>query len=171
MALIYAGIGSRSTPNNILEMMVILGRNMAERGHLLRSGAADGADQAFEYGCDLANGAKEIYLPWLGFNKRNMSQRGVCGWPTKEAYDLAAEFHPNWAACKAGAMALHARNCHQVLGWHLDKPADLVICWTPDASGNGGTGQAIRLATALKIPVFDLADPRSFDKLENFPNI
>ncbi|HRY03076.1 MAG TPA: hypothetical protein P5256_08115, partial [Beijerinckiaceae bacterium] len=36
-----------------------------------------------------------------------------------------------------------------------------VICWTKDARGGGGTGQAIRLARAHGVPVFDLADPQT----------
>lgn len=167
--LIYAGIGSRETPSNILDIMRSLGMAMANRGHLLRSGAADGADTAFEAGC--GGGKKEIYLPWPGFQRRATSERGIRAYPTPEAFDMAAKYHPNWAACSSGAMALHARNCHQVLGWDLNTPADLIICWTVDAKGGGGTGQAIRLAKALKIPVFDLADPANFDRLDNFPGI
>lgn len=84
---------------------------------------------------------------------------------------MAEQFHPNWGACTPSAQAFHARNCHQVLGWFLDTPANLIICWTPEAQASGGTGQAIRIARANNIPVFDLADPASFDKLDNFPGI
>lgn len=171
MTLIYAGIGSRETPSEMLFIMKALAHQMALRGHTLRSGAAKGADSAFEQGCDEAQGPKEIYLPWLGFDKRHTMHKGICAWPSAEAYTMAAKFHPNWAACSSGAQALHARNCHQVLGWMLDKPSDLIICWTPGAQATGGTGQAIRIAKAYKIPVFDLADPKSFDELDSFPGI
>jgi len=42
--MIYAGIGSRSTPVEIIDKMIAIGSYMAHQGHLLRSGAADGAD-------------------------------------------------------------------------------------------------------------------------------
>ena len=39
----YAGVGSRSTPVEILQWMESIGRAMAEAGMVLRSGAAAGA--------------------------------------------------------------------------------------------------------------------------------
>jgi len=51
----YAGIGSRSTPDNVLGIMEKLGIVLAKKGFILRSGGADGADKAFEKGCDLAS--------------------------------------------------------------------------------------------------------------------
>lgn len=58
----YAGIGARSTPNKVLTIMEKLGGLFAKKGFILRSGAAEGADSAFEKGCDLENGHKEIFL-------------------------------------------------------------------------------------------------------------
>lgn len=49
-----------------------------------------------------------------------------------------------------------ARNTCQVLGLNLDSPVKAVICYTPGGSGSGGTGQAIRIAQAYKIPVIDM---------------
>ena len=73
---------------------------------------------------------------------------------------MAAEFHPNWSACKQGARRLHARNCHQILGLDLKTPVDFVVCYTPNANRSGGTGQALRIAERLNIPIFDYGDPR-----------
>ena len=50
----YAGVGSRSTPAEVLHWMESIGRGMARAGMVLRSGAARGADSAFERGCDRA---------------------------------------------------------------------------------------------------------------------
>lgn len=58
--MIYAGIGSRSTPDDVIDKMHVLGEHFAHKGWLLRSGAADGADSAFEHGCDNGGGEKEI---------------------------------------------------------------------------------------------------------------
>ena len=63
-------------------------------------------------------------------------------------------------------MKLQARNCYQVLGEHLNDPVKMVICWTPRGSGSGGTGQAIRLARAYKIPVFDLGNPAALEEVK-----
>ena len=68
MNKIYAGIGARALPESVADFFIHLGRELANDGWTLRSGAADGADAAFEKGCDISGGVKEIYLPWKEFN-------------------------------------------------------------------------------------------------------
>ena len=150
---IYCGIGSRVSPPNILAKMEAIGKLLGEAGWLLRSGGASGADEHFEKGADSVYGAKEIYLPWRGFNGGNSSLHN----PSKEAQTLAATIHPAWHNCSSGARKLHARNCHQVLGKGLDLPVDVVICWTKDGAVVGGTSTAIRLAIKFNIPIINLA--------------
>ena len=76
---------------------------------------------------------------------------------------MAAAHHPAWERLGRGARSLHARNCHQILGRDLDDPVSFVVCWTPDGAtthpgpSTGGTGQALRIAAAHDIPVFNLA--------------
>lgn len=155
---IYAGIGSRETPDVALGLMIDIGKALAQRGYMLRSGAAPGADTAFERGCDLGRGDKEIFLPWNGFNSRLVTgpQKNIIHTIPNEAFDMAAEFHPAWDRCSEAAMKLHARNCMQILGRNLNDPVDFVICWTPGGRGTGGTGQALRLAKARGITIMDL---------------
>ena len=162
MSKAYAGIGSRETPTAMQELMVLIGSTLAKRGFTLRSGAADGADIAFETGAKLAGGPTEIYLPWAGFNNHLHTP---C-FPGPDAFDLAAEYHPNWASLSQGAMKLMARNSYQVLGEHLNDPVKMVICWTPRGRGSGGTGQAIRIAQAYKIPVFDLGNAQALQEVK-----
>ena len=47
----YAGIGSRNTPKEVLDVFESIGKYLALQGFVLRSGGADGADRAFERGC------------------------------------------------------------------------------------------------------------------------
>jgi predicted Rossmann fold nucleotide-binding protein DprA/Smf involved in DNA uptake len=54
----YAGIGSRSTPPETLPLIESIAARLAEKGWVLRSGGADGADSAFEKGCDQKQGTK-----------------------------------------------------------------------------------------------------------------
>lgn len=60
------------------------------------------------------------------------------------------------------------RNAFQVLGRGFAEPVEFVVCWTPkysvDEAGrvcdaSGGTGQAVRIAYALGIPVYHLSRP------------
>ena len=59
----YAGIGSRVTPLPFIRCFRTIGEELSYSGYILRSGGADGADKAFEQGCDDAGGKKKyIYL-------------------------------------------------------------------------------------------------------------
>lgn len=149
--MIYTGIGSRETPADILALMTSIAEAMSAKDWLLRSGGAGGADSAFEAGTK----RKEIFLPWKGFNGHS----SILCQPTAAAFDMAAQFHPAWAKCSRGARALHARNCHQVMGLDLKTPTNLVICWTKNGLGGGGTGQALRIARHHGILIHDLGLP------------
>ncbi len=153
--MIYAGIGSRETPLPIIREMENVAMQLAIRGWTLRSGAAkvpiinrpadtDSADLAFERGCSVIGGKSVIRVATL--------------W--QPALDHAAQYHPNWAACNEHAKALHARNSLIMLS---DDPinapvlVNAVVCWTEGGAVKGGTGQALRIAAAYSIPVFNLA--------------
>lgn len=146
----YAGIGSRETPVPVLRFMGACARRLGDLGWVLRSGGADGADSAFE--CGLApSHQREIWIPWNGFSGKRTDLL-----PSPEAFTLASEFHPAWSKLSRGGQALHARNCHQVLGASLNDPVRMVLCWTKEGKGGGGTGQALRIAKHYNIPIFDL---------------
>ena len=152
----YAGIGSRETPDNALRTMGIMAGELERFGFTLRSGGAGGADLAFENGVtDTKN--MEIYLPWPYFNGH--SELGVV-WPdpdrVAEARLISAKFHPIWDRLKPSVQHLHTRNVFQVLGRDLNDPVKFVICWTEGGKHGGGTGQAIRIAQAYSVPIFDL---------------
>jgi hypothetical protein len=159
----YAGIGSRETPSHVLEGMERIARYLSDKW-ILRSGFAEGADQAFYRGAKVGSGKMENFIPWWGFNGVLQGSLGFhVPTYTDELLDIAQKYHPAWDRCTIGAKKLHARNVCQILGSHLDTPVDMVICWTPNARRGGGTGQAIRIADGYGIPVFDLADPFSYE--------
>lgn len=154
MDKIYAGIGSRDSPPRIIELMTDIGEYLAKKGYILRSGGADGADTAFEKGCDAARGKKEIYLPWRSFNN-NLSP--LCS-VTPAAMDLAELYHPAYEKLSHSSKLLMARNGFQVLGRDLQTPVRFIVCYTLDAQVIGGTGQALRIAMDRKIPILNLGD-------------
>lgn len=159
---IYTGIGSRQTPPDVLAEMRVIGRMLAIKGWLLRSGGAQGADSAFEYGCDEGFGSKEIYTPWWGFNgNRSRSCR-----PSERAFEEAAQYHPKWQFLKYAVKLLHARNVHQVLGADCESPGQLLICWTPNGKAVGGTATALRIAQEFEIPIVNLFTVRDFNPSE-----
>ena len=167
---IYAGIGSRETPEPIQKLMFKIASILARKGYTLRSGAAEGADTAFELGCVSAGGKKEIWLPWKGFNDHE--DTGL--YPNPGHFAKAEIALEHWGRLSQGAKRLHARNVGQVLGANIETPVDFVLCWTPDGattrsectSKTGGTATAIKLASDSNIPVINLARYTDIQVLE-----
>lgn len=165
----YAGVGSRTTPSDVLERMTVAARRLARLGYTLRSGAAVGADSAFEQGAGVN---KEVFLPWRGFNGSASSFVA----PTREAGEVAAALHPSWGRLSPAVKKLMSRNSHQILGADLRSPVDFMVCWTPDgaeceaerSADTGGTGQAIALASRWSIPVFNLAKADAGERLRDY---
>ena len=163
----YAGIGSRETPESIRPTINNIVQFLHEEGYTMRSGGAPGADEMFETAC---TGPKEIYLPWYCFQS-NYSPHCIV---TDEAIEFSLQFHPNPAVLKLPAQRLMGRNAYQVLGLDLKTKADFLVCWTPngadsdsDASvirNSGGTGQAMRIAKAYGIAIFNLQSGEDFKK-------
>jgi len=143
----YAGIGSRETPPGIEPMIEETCKILEKFGYILRSGGAPGADSTFE---KYTTGEKEIYLPWRGFNDNssefyldNMDIEFV-----QKAKSMAMKYHP------------------QVLGSDLQTPVSFVVCWTQGGKIAGGTGQALRIAKDLSIPIFNLYDKDCLYKIK-----
>ena len=93
----YAGIGSRNTPENILNIMKFIAIKLDSDGFCLRSGHAIGADTAFE--SNIKN--KEI------FEANDASLKAI---------EYASNFHNNWNNCSNYVKKLHGRNAMIILG-------------------------------------------------------
>lgn len=159
----YTGIGSRETPIQVLKLFEKYGMILSMYGLTLRSGHAPGSDMAFEIGCDIIRGKKEIYLPWKKFG--NSNSKLIVHNPS--AFDIASRFHPKWNYLSQGAKKLQARNTHQILGWDLKTPTKFVLCWTKGGKETGGTAQAIRLAKYYGIPIFNAGAYNNIYQIEN----
>lgn len=145
--MIYTGVGSRETPEDVLQQMRDLSVYLDEKGYALRSGGAVGADQAFEHG---ASGpfiyTADGYIPeW-----------------TNVFTDF---FHPAPERLKPFARRLMNRNAMQVLGAEGNVKSDFLVCWTKGGGYVGGTAQAIRIAEYYNIPVYNLAIEGRLEKL------
>lgn len=176
--MIYAGIGSRQTPYWVLKEMVKTAKDLAERGFVLRSGRAGGADQAFEYGVLLATNSPEliqIYMPSNYFCKKladgkiyHDTQKMMMD---KNLYDIALDIakslHPRPEVLKNYIAHIMVRNVVQALGPDLDKPADFILCWTEGAKLKGGTAMVLRIAVKYNIPVFNFGVYRDYKDFES----
>lgn len=183
----YTGIGSRETPKDIMQLMSKLAYKLASEGYVLRSGAAQGADSAFEDGCrewdnETSDGftaptLAQIYIPWDSFAEREEYYKDwykvLDRMPNKDkAYEIASQTHPAWAKCSRGAKALHARNVYQVLGSSLDSPSQFLVCWAktyPNGRPKGGTSTAWNLAEKVGVThLFNLYKDEDRKRIEKF---
>ena len=100
----------------------------------------------------------ELYLPWAEFRDKTGTVLGSDA--SRRARQLASDHHPAWEQCSQRAKQLHARNAAIMLGpepgTSREDPVDVVVCWTRRGETIGGTGMAIRIARAKKIPVVNL---------------
>jgi hypothetical protein len=131
-----------------------VGALLSGDGWTLRTGEAVGADSAFRDGVEATGRQGEIFtikprpdIPGSVFDLRPVHLR------------MLNSIHPKPEALSPVARNLMAMNGSQVFGTDFTEPSDLVICWTVGGRGGGGTGQAIRLARSVGIPVLDLGRP------------
>ncbi len=150
---IYAGIGSQQFDAFFNESCVALGRYLASQGLTLRSGATKGCCKAFERGCDVSGGKKEIIIPHCGFEGSNSN---FVIPPCSKAFKVVSQIHGHWNKCSPASKRLLACEVLQVLGLDLEHPVDFVVCWTPYGKEVGGTRIATTIARMHKIPIFNL---------------
>ena len=157
----FAGIGARKAPKEIIEFIEDnIAKSEDLEPYVLRSGAANGCDIAFEKGF---GGKKEIYIPWNGFNCRSsIKERNVTNTSNmmmyKQAESIAVSVIPHWDKLSDAAKKLQVRNVFIVLGRDLKTPVEFIMCWTRDGLVTGGTGNAIKVGRKYNIPVYNLND-------------
>lgn len=177
----YAGIGSREAPPEFQEHAKSLARKLADKNFILRSGDAIGSDQAFEAG---AGQSSQVYLP----DREKLDKNTVTGTGKVfvldempiEARRLAERsvdlYHPNPRALDDYTRKLMARNYFQIYGANGEADTAFVACWTPPMADydenekrkTHGTDQALRMAEAMGIKVFNAADPKYKDNLDQW---
>lgn len=182
----YTGIGSRSAPEWALELAKHIGYKMASKGYILRSGAANGMDEAFEKGaalyereCDKCT--REIWVPWKTFRinehfdskhrKVLSDEQAIMGGDYLVSSGVMTYYH----RLKHSAKLLHARNVYQVIGdgykQHKTEPSKLVIYWAPEDDKRvikGGTRTAVMIARRYEIPTYNLDIEEEKNKVLEF---
>ena len=165
--LSYTGVGSRDITDEEWELIVSVAKWLAQ-WFKMRSGKANGADSAFEWGVHESEypDNKEIYIPWPKFEGNEIPGEKISlDRPDSVNFALtlqyAKEIHPRWEKLTQGAKKLHQRNVHQVLGRDLENPTPskfLLACSDEDKNGDvkGGTRTAWMLAKQFDVPCLNI---------------
>jgi hypothetical protein len=170
----YAGIGSRETPQEVLDLMTEAAKYLDGLGYTLRSGGAAGADTAFEKGAI----KKEIFKGFdpVGETEIKIAHEihpdlkgAMSASKNKKIKAKIAEGASNNEAEKSGERSawavqnLMARNTNQIFGKNLDSTTDFVLFYAQETNNplrpKGGTGQAVEMARRKGIPTINMASP------------
>ena len=154
----YAGIGSTKTPEHIQEKMTEIAKLLEIKRYTLRSGGATGADTAFENG---VRHRKEIFYQY-DYILSDAECVPYAKSELKFSSEMCDRFHPIGKKLRGRTRDLISRNTFQIFGIGDTQNVDFVICYTQDGSEGitsqltGGTGQALRIAKAYHIPIYNL---------------
>lgn len=170
--MIYTAAASRQTPEELIPVMEGLAEQLAKMKWNMRSGYREGMDTHFTIGAAMGNGAKELYIPWQSFNtgmhKRNDVRVCHCLDKHLEAIDIASRFYPNWKTVGDAVQMYLVRNVFMLTGEKINEPSDMLVCWSLPQGSLTVTSEVVRMAEYLGIPVFNLIDPETDAKLEQF---
>ena len=171
----YAGIGSRDISDSERRNIIIIAKILAKSDYILYSGNASGSDIAFQEG---SGGKCVVMLPWDGFNIEeydySYSRDYFVLGSSKMGLESVDKFHPNPPALSRGMRGLMARNYHQVAGYKEYPRVSLVVCCASvqrTGGVSGGTGQAVRIAQSMHVPVINIREYGWRDKLIEYAKL
>lgn len=155
----YAGVGSRETPEDVLQLMQELSLELYSKGYALSSGDATGADRAFWKGATKSPyyrhlGAR-IYLSaaWVrgrAADPENYFYNALSYHTFGEAKDTAEIARGGWYGLNEWGVNLHTRNVFQILGSNLTEHVQFLIYWAKPIGKTekvkGGTNTALQIA-------------------------
>jgi hypothetical protein len=173
----YAFIGSRNLSQfepNVVSAFQKAAENAARAGYLVTTGAAKGADQLAAESALKAGGAVRLSLPWSSYEKEwvsDLSNRN----PGRVAIDTRIpvrgiddkanrsvdQYHPSPRALEGSGRSLHARNYNILSAPQGNVAGAIALAPKVDGAVQGGTGQGVRVAGGLNIPISVFDSPES----------
>ena len=166
----YAGIGSRQTPQEVLDKMTEVAKYLDGLGYTLQTGFTfknketnldeEGADKAFSDGSKnkILFGPYGIRKTVKGIVSADKYNEAV----TEKSSAIVKEIHPAPDRLTPGAIKLMARNTNQIFGKELNSTVDFVLFYAEETSNplrpKGGTGQAVEMARRKGIPTINMAN-------------
>ena len=148
-----ACIGSRDISPTVYSMAKQLGAYIVNQGYCIKTGNAQGFDQAVAEGGNSQDPSKVfLYLPWSSYERQAIHPENKIFYADNADWSLASEHHPNWGKLSHGTIKLMLRNVGIV------KDSNLVVAFlNHKKKGFGGTGHGWRVAESLSIPRIDFS--------------
>lgn len=159
----YAGIGQRKVPKSVRSHMTSLAKRLNNMNFTLRSGDAEGSDQAFQAGAGRnasifkTSSNDSVSESATGnvtfFDKMSNAER-------KAAYDSVARLNPSGSSQDS-----FARDYFKVIGTGGLVDSAFIACYANESDRE--SWQAIRVARERGIPVFNAAEYSDLEQWEN----
>lgn len=158
-------VGSRQTPEIILEYMIRLGRTLTDQGYAISSGDAYDADRAGWYGAIQSKRFQEIGCRiFVNKSYRNgYPINSFTGFIDSRKFDdvrpmaeaIALQARGTFAGLNKWGIELHTRNVYQILGTSLEDRVEICILYAPTVGKDkvsGGTNTAFQIAKTTGVP-------------------
>ncbi len=166
----YVGTGNQNCPPNIIDAIKRISEMLEKEGYTMRCGGMDGCEDFFEK----ATTKNEIHVPWNGFNDK----QSKFYFTSNHAKEIAGMFQPGYEGLKPAIQTFLAKNVRMIMGKDLKSPALFLITWSEDGAETlqeksiktGNTGHSVAIASALRIPVFNLGKPDAENRLKLYLN-
>lgn len=153
----YTIVANNEMPSEIAAKFEEIAKRLEQREYTVRVGGMEGIDDRIEKAIKKI----EVHLPWREFN----GKQSKFTYNSERAFAVAKMFHPTFDSMKKGIQAFLAKNARLILGDKVNSPALFLLCWTEDGAESirertaktGFSGHPIAIASALGIPIFNLA--------------
>lgn len=160
--------GDKDTPPDVLNKVKEIAKFLESIGYTIRVGG----DGPFEEAAEMAVNKKELLLPWKDFNNKTSATT----YSIDRAHHIAKLFHSAYENMKKGIQGILAKNARLIMGQKMMSPATLLVTWTPDGVEDarhvtvqsGFSGHPVKIASAARVPVFNLAKPDAEARIRNF---
>jgi hypothetical protein len=164
----YAATGNKEMPESFKPQVQRIGRNLEKAGYILRTGGMEGLEDVIEKSVTKL----ELHLPFKDFD----GKQSKFTYTSDFVKGVAKMFHTSFDTLKPVVQTFLAKNVRLVLGKEGKSPAMFLIVWTEDGTEKaiektfktGNSGNAIAIADAIGIPVFNLVRPDAEHRLYTY---
>ena len=165
--------GGHHLPKEMEPVAEQIGEQLAHAGWLYRGGYEEPGLIHMDIGVMMANGKREIFIPWQGFNTGMHKRNGVlvchCLPNHIQAIEYAQQAYPTFKQEMDSIQMYWVRNMYLLLGEKLDTPADVVIYYQEgDTTSKTGSEYLVGAAQSIGIPCFNIENQEGMDALTEF---
>lgn len=170
----YSAMANVGIDQETIDALIQIAIKLSEKGFTLRTGADGKQGELFNplgYALRQVSSKCEMYLPWKGFNNE------ADGIASKDiAKDMLAELKPATATLPNAVRAILSNYTHVLTGKMLNSHTKFFLTWTEDGVESigditpktGNMATPILICSRLNIPVFNVRNPESVERLQRF---